>query len=320
MLTVLSTLLPVFGIIVLGMVIERCRLMPAGTAGCLNQFVYWIGLPALLFNQMARVEPARLFDAYVGGVTLGMVGGYALAYLALSGFLLRRRPETTVKTMLASFPNSAFMGLPIVMLLLPGNQPAAVAASLAAVMNTLVLIAADTSLAMRGGCAKTRWQSLLNMGSTLARNPMLVASAAGAVVACTGLPLGPLVTMSGLLGATASPCALFCLGMILAVQMLSAKRVRKGWFVAQLPIHALKLVLLPGLSWACLTLLGVSGNTLAVGSLIAAMPTGIAAYVVAEKFQLYAEEASICILVDTGLSLITVPVMVLVMQGQGLLM
>lgn len=317
MLTVFSTLLPVFGIILLGMLIERRRLMPPGTAACLNQFVYWIGLPTLLFNQMARVEPARLVDAYVGGVSLGLAISYVLAYALLSGFWLRRRPETTVKTLLASFPNSIFMGLPIIMLLLPGNQAAAVAASLAALINTVVLIFADTVLSMRSDCKVTRRQNLARIGQTLFRNPMLMAAAAGAVVACLSLPLGPLVTMTGLLGGTASPCALFCLGMILAAQLQSAQPTRKGWFVEQLPIHAVKLAVLPGITWLCLVLLGVSGTTLAVGTLVAGMPTGIAAYVVAEKFRLYTEEASLCILVNTGVSLLSIPVLAMLLQTQG---
>ena len=56
MLSILSTLVPVFGIILFGIVVERMGFLPIETSGCLNQFVYWIGLPMMLFNQLARME------------------------------------------------------------------------------------------------------------------------------------------------------------------------------------------------------------------------------------------------------------------------
>lgn len=319
MITVIITLLPVFGIIVLGMVIERCRLMPAGTAACLNQFVYWIGLPSLLFNQIARVEPQQLTDAYMGGIILSMLVAYTVTYMFFSKGFLQRKPENTIMTMLATFPNSAFMGLPIVFLLLPGNQAAAVAASLAAVVNTLVLIMADASLNLKNHGKTSKHKALFQMIRALSHNPLLVASAAGALLACTGFSPAPLVTMSGLLGATASPCALFCLGMILSVQLTSTRSVRKGWLLHQLPVHLVKLALLPGITYVCLALLPVSDIALATGVLISAMPTGIASYVIAEKYGLCAEEASLCIVVNTGLSVLSIPVLVRVLQQLALL-
>ena len=63
MLSILSTLVPVFGIILFGIVVERMGFLPIETSGCLNQFVYWIGLPMMLFNQLARMEAGQMSGA-----------------------------------------------------------------------------------------------------------------------------------------------------------------------------------------------------------------------------------------------------------------
>lgn len=121
MLSILSTLVPVFGIILFGIVVERMGFLPIETSGCLNQFVYWIGLPMMLFNQLARMEAGQMSGAMVGGILLGYGITYLFAYVVFSSLLRRRWEESSVFALLSSFPNAAFMGLPIVVLLLPGQ-------------------------------------------------------------------------------------------------------------------------------------------------------------------------------------------------------
>ena len=121
MLSILSTLVPVFGIILFGIVVERMGFLPIETSGCLNQFVYWIGLPMMLFNQLARMEAGQMSGAMVGGILLGYGITYLFAYVVFSSLLRRRWEESSVFALLSSFPNAAFMGLPIVVLLAAGQ-------------------------------------------------------------------------------------------------------------------------------------------------------------------------------------------------------
>lgn len=140
MLSILSTLVPVFGIILFGIVVERMGFLPIETSGCLNQFVYWIGLPMMLFNQLARMEAGQMSGGMVGGILLGYGITYLFAYVFFSNFLRRRWEESSVFALLSSFPNAAFMGLPIVVLLLPDSSEAAIVASLCAVMTSANLL------------------------------------------------------------------------------------------------------------------------------------------------------------------------------------
>ena len=146
MLSILSTLVPVFGIILFGIVVERMGFLPIETSGCLNQFVYWIGLPMMLFNQLARMEAGQMSGAMVGGILLGYGITYLFAYVVFSSLLRRRWEESSVFALLSSFPNAAFMGLPIVVLLLPDSSEAAIVASLCAVMTSANLLFTDGRL------------------------------------------------------------------------------------------------------------------------------------------------------------------------------
>ena len=103
MLSILSTLVPVFGIILFGIVVERMGFLPIETSGCLNQFVYWIGLPMMLFNQLARMEAGQMSGGMVGGILLGYGITYLFAYVLFSNFLRRRWEESSVFALLSSF-------------------------------------------------------------------------------------------------------------------------------------------------------------------------------------------------------------------------
>ena len=108
MLSILSTLVPVFGIILFGIVVERMGFLPIETSGCLNQFVYWIGLPMMLFNQLARMEAGQMSGAMVGGILLGYGITYLFAYVVFSSLLRRRWEESSV---FVEFPERGVHGL-----------------------------------------------------------------------------------------------------------------------------------------------------------------------------------------------------------------
>ncbi len=320
MLSILSTLVPVFGIILFGIVVERMGFLPIETSACLNQFVYWIGLPTMLFHQLARMESGQVSGALVWGMLLSFAITYAFAHGVFSGGFRRHRQESTVFALLSSFPNSAFMGLPIVVLLLPGNTEAAIVASLGAVLTSANMLFADGKLELGRHKGEGRKQAVLSLFRALYRNPLLIYSALGATVSLFHIPVPKsILSMTGMLGSTSAPCALFCMGMILSRQMTSSRGFVKGWARNQFPLHLIKLFVEPAFTYGLLYLLGVRGISLAVATIVAAMPTAVAAYIIAEKYQVAADDSSLGIVVDTALSAVTIPVLIVLFQSYGLL-
>ena len=105
MLSILSTLVPVFGIILFGIVVERMGFLPIETSGCLNQFVYWIGLPMMLFQQLSRMEAGQVSSALVWGMLLSFAVTYLIADLLFTGGFRKRSQEGAVLALLSSFAN-----------------------------------------------------------------------------------------------------------------------------------------------------------------------------------------------------------------------
>ncbi|EGY26144.1 membrane transport family protein [Desulfovibrio sp. A2] len=320
MLDILSALVPVFGIIVLGMCVERLGSLPKGTPAALNQFVFRVSLPALLFYAVARKTPQELaHGGFAAGTVAGMLLAFALGYALCSRGGRRNGPDIAVLAQAASFPNSAFLGLPIVAALLPGNDDAVLAGGIVSVLCLAVLLVTMARLeAIRSGGGMS-WRVLRHVSSALGRNPILLATLAGVAVSLSGLGLArPVAAMASMLGATASPCALFGIGMVLAAQLTAegAGCPPEGGasecdpqalspLARQVVVNAVKLFGHPALTWLCLWAFGVRGHWLGMGVLFAAMPTAAVAYVVAESYGAGARDTSRAIVVSTMLSALT---------------
>lgn len=320
MLDILSALVPVFGIIVLGMCMERLGSLPKGTPAALNQFVFRVSLPALLFYAVARKTPQELaHGGFAAGTVAGMLLAFALGYVLCSRGGRRNGPDVAVLAQAASFPNSAFLGLPIVAALLPGNDDAVLAGGIVSVLCLAVLLVTMARLeAIRSGGGMS-WRVLRQVSSALGRNPILLATLAGVAVSLSGLGLArPVAAMASMLGATASPCALFGIGMVLAAQLTAEGAgcpVEGGTgecdpqalspLARQVAVNAVKLFAHPALTWLCLWAFGVRGHWLGMGVLFAAMPTAAVAYVVAESYGAGARDTSRAIVVSTMLSALT---------------
>ena len=79
--------------------------------------------------------------------------------------------------------------------------------------------------------------------------------------------------------------------MILTAQLSSSEGFVAGCFIAHLPVYILKLVIQPLITYCCLALLGLNGKLVGIVVLIIAMPTGIIAYIIAEKHHVYTQDA-----------------------------
>lgn len=319
--TIFITVVPVFGIILLGFLSQRQRFMPAEMASCLNLFVYWIALPALLFHELANMNTGDLPGVFVAGLF-----GAAVVALPTAFGVLRMWPnrqngrKAGMGALFATFPNSAFVGLPMVALLWPENPFALLCASLSAVVYTVLLVVGDVSLQAAESSRKDGLRHFLcETGQTLWRNPLLMSTLIGVIWNLAGLPVpDPLRVVTGMLRSTAAPCALFCMGMLLAGQMdLIRQQGRKSDKRSLLPhvtVHVFKLLVQPMLVWLVLSPWGLSAVAVGTSVLQASMPTGLASYVVAEKHRIDPDEAPLIIMISTALSVLTVPLVAMVLR------
>lgn len=316
MLSILLVLLPVALLLFSGILADRLRLIPSGGAAVLNQFVFNISMPCLVFSSTALCSPEDLAQGpYILG-TLGISFVCCwLVQLLLSRGLRKFRAEAALMGFLAGFSNAAFLGLPILMEFMPGNHEVVLASTITIVMATALIVFCMFLLEWYGNGEKlSRGKLLRKVMLSLLRNPILIATLLGGAACVARLPIPEVLLKFLRMGAaTAVPCALVAQGMVLSMQMTSevGGESHPG---RQIVVQLVKLVLMPLLTWLALDALDVSPAWLVAGVVLAAMPTGSISYVISETYGVGERDCSQIILLGTAVSVLTVPVILYALQ------
>lgn len=303
----LEVVLPVFAIIAAGYACGFWRLLGVESSEALNGFVYWVALPALLFNAMAAVD---LGEIYNGPFLAAFAGASFATWLisSMAGRLIFRlsAAESALHGLNGAYPNSGYMGIPLAIAAFgdAAALPAIVAAVISVFSVSLAIIPIE--IARQG---KTAFLPLLGrVTKALVSNPMLLAPTAGLLWAQTGVGLhASVATFTDILGNAAAPCALFSIGLFLVGKPLSEGRQE----VAAMAIA--KLVLHPLLTaFAILLLFPADPLWTVVAILSAALPIGSGPFVLAQAQGIYVRRTSTVMLVTTVVSVVTISVFFLI--------
>jgi predicted permease len=134
----------------------------------------------------------------------------------------------------------------------------------------------------------------------IAYNPLILASFSGIIWSFLALPLPGIVERAlAIVTGMSLPLALISIGA-----SFSFRKLRGDLAVAALSAF-LKIGVLPALAGGILILLGVGGEELAIGVLLAATPTATAAYIMAQQLKSDAELSGTIIMLSTLCSLAT---------------
>jgi predicted permease len=302
---ILATVLPVFGLILMGYAAMRAGLVKQSASEGLSQYVFVIGLPALLFRTMVEVNPPQqapwgLWASYFGAVIVV----WLLTIVLARTFRMLPGEESTSAAMGSGFSNLLMLGLPIIY----GHYGAE--ATLAAAL----IISIHAPLQWTGATLVMEWQrqrSGLNYKSLLKglvwdliRNPIVMALIAGSLWRQTGLGLTPVLkSMLTMLSESSVPAALVALGFSLAILPL-AGQIRPALLIVFLKMLVMPLVALAlGLAFA------VPPLWIAVAVIFAAIPTGANAYLFATRYQAALAPVSAAIGIGTALAAVSLPLM-----------
>ena len=289
--TILLGLLPSFLMVALGGGIRR-RLSANAWAG-LDKLNFEILFPALIFVA-ASSRPISLGDmARIGPMVWAVLAvGFAL------GWATRRWGPARFLDFAGAWQtawrfNTALAFVAIATL--PGADVGqlAVAVGMAIpVANILAVSALSRGQAMGLGATLTK----------VALNPFLLASVGGVIVGLSGLTIpAPVLAPLEMLSAAAIPIALLSIGATMNWGALA----RLDRFMGAL--NAIRLVVLPGLTFAGCALVGMEGSLPQVLVLFAALPTASAAHVLAAGFGANRELVATLIAQSTLLAAVTLP-------------
>jgi len=300
---VIDVALPVFAIMLCGVVAGRTRLMGTEAAAALNSFVYWFALPPVLFLGLARESLAQVLNGPFIGAFLGSLFATALLGALWVRFSQHRPPAASVlqQALNACFSNTGYMGIPLFLAAFGplGLAPAILATVLvSSLVIGIAIVGIELTLARGKGVGGAAVQVL----NSLVRNPLVMAPLLGAAVSALGIPLPrPLTTLGDLLGAAAGPCALFAIGLFLAGQ-----RLRGAFTPAVAAPVALKLLVQPALAWVLVThVFPVDPFRAGACIILAGLPTGALTFVVAQRYGLEVARTGAVILATTVASVFT---------------
>ena len=298
MVEILLKTLPFFAVIGLGYVSGRAGFFTTEATAYLTRFVFYFALSAMLFGFAANLDVAAIFSwPFLFAYLLGT----AVIWLLVAAVALWRgtRPEEAVfEAHTGVIGNVGFLGIPMLALLL---GPQAVGPVLLVLAVDLIVFSSVLTMlitGLRAGRVNARTFGILGTG--LAKNPMIVSVVLGILWGSTGLSLPvPVNEFLTLLGAAATPCALFAIGASLAGR--SAERVEvAAW------LSVSKLVLHPVAVAAACWLFGVSGYAAGVMIAAAALPVAGNVFILAQHYGVAPQRVSTAILLSTAASVLTV--------------
>ena len=286
---ILAVTFPFFALVLCGYVAARTRLLPLDAVPGLNMFVLYFALPCMLYRFGSATPAAQLFNPVIALLWLLAA---ALIVAATAGWARRQGgswPDAAMGALVAAFPNSGFMGVPLILALLGAGSVGPVMATLLVdlvVTTSLCIGLSQWGAAGEHGPAKAVGRALQGV----LRNPMpwsiLLGALAGALGFALWAPLGKTVQ---LLADAASPVALFTIGAVLARSQMRPATTAGQAAPRDVGVLAVtKLLLHPLLVWTMGTLAVRAGaldtSALTPLVLVAALPAASNVSLLAERF------------------------------------
>ncbi len=284
---ILAVTVPFFALVLCGYLAARQHVLPQSAIPGLNSFVLYFSLPCMLFRFGATTPIVELLNPAVLGVYLAAALLMVFFTVAVSLNDRVHLKDAAFGALAASFPNTGFMGIPLLVALL--GKAAAGPMICTILADIFVTSSLCIALAQAHGTAGQGARAALTraLRGTLV-NPLPWSIALGAVFSVAGLSLpGPVPTVVGLLADAATPVALFTIGAVLfrAGQHAGAKTPLRDFVppaLIKLLLHPL-LVLTLGLGAKALGA-PLTSFQITVLTLVAALPSASNVSLLAERY------------------------------------
>ncbi len=314
MLDILNLALPFFGLIFIGFACGRWKGLPDEGLAWMNFFILYVALPALFFRILSKTPFEQLAQVdFIKATTAATAGAFLIAFLL--GLILTRgsASKATIAGVAGGFGNVGYMGPGLALATL--GPEAAVPVALIFSFDALLIFTLVPLLMAVSGASKAGFgRALLDVVRSIFLNPLLIAAALG--VGAAALHLEPPVAVNRLLEflyTSAAPCALFALGVTVALRPASR-------MFPDVPlISAVKLIAHPALVLALLPMFGSFSETwVGTAVLMAALPPALTAFVFARQYEAWIEHASSIVLYGTLFSVVTLTVVMWLVKAGAL--
>ena len=302
MLHILGLILPLFGLIVIGFAAARITRQPLEALGWLNTFIIYIALPALFFKLLAKtpVEQLASWEFIASNILvtyLIFILTFVLGIIGTRGNMA----ESTIQGLAGAYGNIGYMG-PAIAILALGENAAIPVAIIFCFENIMHFALAPALIAVSGNQKQSPGRLIADVARKIVFHPFIIATAVGVSFAILEWPAPePVQHLVDYLAQAAAPCALFAMGVTLALRPLKRVPLALGYIV---PI---KLIVHPAAMYFMLSYVGNFDPVWVFAAvLLASLPTATNVFVIAQQYGVWVERATASVLVTTVLSVLSV--------------
>jgi malonate transporter len=259
-----------------GYLVGRTNLLGPAAGRVLGRLAFFVLSPCLLFTVLAEADVHALFSSLL--VTSAIAAAVSALLFAGIALLAWRRtlPEVVVGSLASGYVNANNIGIPVAVYVLgdPAYSAPVILFQLI-VFAPIALTLLDISTSGHVSVSRILLQPI--------RNPLIIGSALGLVLALTGIQLpDPVMKPFELIGAAAVPVMLINFGMSLHGQRpLRPGTGRRDILLAT----ALKLIVMPLVAALVGTLLGLTGPSLAAVVVLGALPSAQNVFNYAQRYE-----------------------------------
>lgn len=299
---------PIFLLVAFGFLLRRREVFGREFWDQVERLVFYFLFPALLISSIGSADLAGLEVLPMASV---LIGGTLI--ICLGALIVRPQLAIAGGAFVSSFqgmtrPNT-YLGLSTAAALYGDAGIALVAICIIAVIPLVNFLAVIAHLRWAGETEiraqePIPWRSAL---SNAIRNPVIVGCLIGAMLNLSGIGLPPLIgPFLILIGKAALPLGLMAVGAGLDLTTLRQQRHVLAWTAA------VKLLVLPFITWTLCVMFGIEGVSLAVCVLFSALPVSATSYVIARQMGGDAQLMAGIVTATTLLSALTLPLVALI--------
>ena len=304
MLEIFLKTLPFFALVLCGYVAARTRFFPEESAKIITKFVFYFALSAMLFRLSATLPLETLWQPEF---LMAYAVASSILYALVMGVARIRRlnwAEAGFEAHTAVIGNVGFLGLPMFVSMFGPNAAAPIMMGLIVdlvLFGSIIVLIVEARNGGGGGIA-----AVGTAITGLLKNPMIMAVLAGLLWSVLDLAwIEPLDQFTQILGAAATPGALFAIGCSLASQSADQKTGIAIW------LTSVKLVAHPIIvAFFVLSVFEVDPFVAAIAICSAAMPTAGNVFILAQHYGIGEHRVSATILVSTAISILTVTLVI----------
>jgi len=290
----IETAVPILLLMITGFLSRKFGILKQGDERVLSAYIYFFALPALFIVDLAETifVPETLSFVLAGIIPVFFVVAiYGLLYAV---FRITRN-TLYLLTVCTIFGSLAFFGIPFVTFAFPSDQTEHLATLAAATIGIVAIAVSITMLEFYQLGESAKLEGLKHVIKRLARNPLIISILVGILISVVGVKIPSQVsTFLHMIGGTTSAVAVFMLGAFLYGKKYANLTMAFG-------LSLLRIVFLPTVALAILTLFKLPSMDHSVLVLMHAMPVAVSLSVLSERYDFYRETiASLTLISSVG--------------------